>query len=140
MNDLKCYSELIKIPTFIERYRYLRIGGTVGEFTFNGHRILNQTLYRSPEWKSFRRQIAIRDNGCDLGCEDREIKGNTKIYIHHINPLTIEDIANRSSKIFDPENAITTIFITHQAIHFGDESLLMPDPIVRTQNDTCLWR
>lgn len=136
----KCYSELIKLPTFMERYRYLKIGGSVGEFTFNGRRSLNQALYRSPEWKSFRREIAIRDCGCDLGCADHEIQGTTKIYIHHINPLTIEDVTNHSKCIFDPENVITTIFVTHQAIHYGDEDMLIDAPIVRTANDTCLWR
>ena len=140
MSDVKSYSELIKLPTFLERYRYLRIGGTVGDFTFNGHRLLNQALYRSPEWRSFRRQIAIRDDGCDLGCEDHKIMGSTKIYVHHINPITVEDITNGSPMIFDPENVITTIFNTHQAIHYGDESLLITEPIVRSQNDTCLWR
>lgn len=136
----RCYSELIKIPTFKERYRYLRLEGIVGEFTFNGHRALNQALYRSPEWKSFRRRVAIRDDGCDLACPDHKISGSTRLIIHHINPLTIEDIANGSPAIFDMENVITTIMNTHQAIHYGDESLLIDEPIIRTQGDTCPWR
>ncbi len=140
MTDKKCYSELIKLPTFIERYRYLKIGGVVGNFTFNGHRPLNQALYTSPEWRSFRREIAIRDGGCDLACEDHEIRGATKILIHHINPITVEDIVNRSPNIFDPENVITTIFNTHQAIHYGDENILITEPVVRSKGDTCLWR
>ena len=136
----KTYSELISLPTFEERFRYLKLDGKVGDFTFNGHRELNQNLYNSPEWRSFRREIAIRDQGCDLACPDHEVQGTTKIIIHHINPITIEDIVNRDPKIFDYENVITTIMRTHQAIHYGDESLLYQDPIVRTRNDTCLWR
>lgn len=140
MNKVRSYSELIKIPTFKERYEYLKLSGSVGEFTFNGHRALNQALYRSPEWKRFRREVAIRDDGCDLGCQDHRIAGNTKIIIHHINPLTIDDIANGSPAIFDMENVITTIMRTHQAIHYGDESLLIDKPIERKPDDTCLWR
>lgn len=136
----RSYSELIKLPTFKERFNYLKLGGTVGEFTFNGHRALNQALYRSPEWRSFRREVAIRDDGCDLGCSDHRIAGSTKIIVHHLNPITIEDIANGSPAIFDMENVITTIMRTHQAIHYGDETLLIDKPIVRTKNDTCPWR
>lgn len=141
MSDkIRTYSELIKLPTFEERYEYLKLGGVIGEFTFNGHRALNQALYTSPKWRSFRREVAIRDDGCDLGCIDHRISGNTKIVIHHINPITIEDIANGSPSIFDMENVITTIMNTHQAIHYGDKSLLIDKPIVRYEGDTCLWR
>ncbi len=140
MSIKKTYSELIKIPTFIDRFRYLKIGGQVGEFTFNGHREWNQRLYNSPEWRSFRRKIAIRDNGCDLAHPDHQVRGSTKIIIHHINPITIEDIANNNPMIFDMENVITTIMNTHQAIHYSNEELLYDDPIIRTKNDTCLWR
>ena len=137
---MKTYSELIKLPTFEERYEYLRLGGTVGEFTFNGHRALNQALYMSSKWRAFRREVAIRDDGCDLACPDHRISGGTKLIIHHLNPLTIEDIANGSPSIFDMENVITTIMNTHQAIHYGDKSLLIDKPIVRCEGDTCLWR
>lgn len=134
----RCYSELITLPTFIERFRYLKLDGSIGMDTFGHDRWLNQVLYRSPEWKRFRNGIIIRDNGCDLGCEDRPIFG--KILIHHINPLTIEDVLNRDPKIFDEENVISTILLTHNALHYGDESILYQDPITRKPNDTCPWK
>lgn len=136
--NIKTYSELITIPTFIERFRYLKIGGRVGEKTFGFDRYLNQTLYRSMEWKRFRRDMILRDNGCDLACDDYEIVG--KILLHHINPITIDDVVRRDPKIFDPENVICTTLNTHNAIHYGDESLLMTEPITRTRNDTCPWK
>lgn len=136
--SIKCYSELMSLSTFIERYRYLKLGGSVGKETFGYDRYLNQTLYRSPEWKRFRRDIIIRDNGCDLGCEGYDIVG--KILIHHIEPITIEDIIKRNPKIFDPENVISTQLMTHNAIHYGDESLLITEPVVRKPNDTCPWK
>lgn len=136
--NIKSYSELIMIPTFVERFEYLKLDGAIGIDTFGHDRWLNQVLYRSPEWKRFRNRIIIRDNGCDLGIEGREIQG--KIIIHHLNPLTIEDVINRSYKIFDEENVISTMLLTHNAIHYGDEDLLMKDPIIRTANDTCPWR
>ena len=134
----RCYSELITLPTFIERFRYLKLDGLVGMDTFGHDRWLNQVLYRSAEWKRFRNGIIVRDNGCDLGCEDRPIFGN--ILIHHINPLTIEDVLNRDPKIFDEENVICTQLITHNAIHYGDESILYQEPITRKPNDTCPWK
>ena len=134
----RCYSELMSLPTFIERFRYLKLDGSVGMDTFGHDRWLNQVLYRSAEWKRFRNKIIIRDNGCDLGCEGREIFG--KILIHHINPLTIEDMINRDPKIFDEENVISTQLITHNAIHYGDESILYQEPITRQPNDTCPWK
>lgn len=136
--NIKTYSELITIPTFIERYRYLRIGGKVGADTFGYDRYLNQLLYRTPEWKSFRNKIIIRDNGCDLGCEGYDIVGN--ILVHHINPISAEDVIRRNPMIFDEENVISTMLRTHNAIHYGDESLLITEPIVRTANDTCPWK
>ena len=136
--SIKCYSELMTLPTFIERYRYLKLGGSVGKETFGYDRYLNQALYRSPEWKRFRRDIIIRDNGCDLGCEGYEIVG--KILIHHIEPITIEDVIKGNPKIFDPENTISTQLMTHNAIHYGDESLLITEPVVRKPNDTCPWK
>lgn len=135
---IKTYSELIKLPTFIQRYRYLKLTGQVGEDTFGYDRYLNQILYHSGEWRRFRRDIIIRDNGCDLGCDGYEIAG--KIIIHHINPITLKDIEQRNPMILDPENVISTIHNTHNAIHYGDESLLMTEPIVRTKNDTCPWK
>lgn len=138
MRTIKTYSEVIALPTFIERFRYLKIGGFVGEETFGFDRYLNQTLYCSPEWKRFRRDIIIRDNGMDLAFDGYEIVG--KILVHHINPLTIQDVIRRDPKIFDPENVICTSLNTHNAVHYGDESLLMLEPVVRTKNDTCPWR
>lgn len=136
--NIRTYSELITLPTFIERFRYLKLDGQVGEKTFGFERCLNQTLYRTPEWKSFRRGIVIRDMGCDLADEEYEIIG--KILVHHINPLTIEDIRVGHPKIFDPENVVCTSLNTHNAIHYGDESLLITEPVVRTQYDTCPWK
>ena len=147
--NIRTYSELITIPTFEERYEYLRLDGKVGKETFGYDRYLNQVLYNSPEWRRFRDEIIVRDNGCDLAHEDYEIKswidenGKIKhqlIIIHHINPITIEDIKNRNPMIFDPENVITTTLNTHNAIHYGDKSLLLTGPIERTRNDTCPWR
>lgn len=134
----KSYSELIQIPTFIERFRYLKLGGVVGEETFGYDRMLNQILYNSYEWKQARNSVIVRDCGCDLGIEGREIQG--QILVHHINPITLQDIDRRSDILLDPENLITTMLMTHNAIHYGDESLLMCDPIVRTRNDMCPWR
>lgn len=138
MKSIKTYSELISLPTFEERYRYLRIGGKVGSETFGYDRYLNQILYNSPEWRSFRDDIIIRDEGCDLGCEGFEING--RIIVHHIDPITVDDIINRHPKVFDPENVICVSHNTHQAIHYGDESLLPLLPKVRSKNDTCPWR
>ena len=135
---IKSYSELIALPTFIERYRYLQLGGRVGEETFGFDRWLNQRFYKDPEWLSARDKVIIRDNGCDLGMEGHEIYG--KILVHHINPITKEDILRRSRTLFNPENLICTIKNTHDAIHYGDESLLIIAPTIRTRNDTCPWK
>ena len=135
---IKTYSEAMAIPNFKDRFEYLKLDGIVGVATFGYDRYLNQTLYRSAEWKRFRNGIILRDNGCDLGCEGHEIYG--KVLIHHLNPITPEDIANRSESIFDPENVICTTLDTHNAIHYGDASLLVTEPIERTQNDTCPWK
>lgn len=134
----RCYSELILLPTFKERYDYLRLGGTVGKETFGYDRYLNQILYTSVEWRNFRRQIIIRDNGCDLGCDGFELF--SRILVHHINPITAEDVLNRSPVVFDPENVITTSHNTHQAIHYGDETLLPLLPVERSKYDTCPWK
>ena len=138
MTSIKTYSELITIPTFKERYEYLRLKGLVGEETFGYDRYLNQSFYKSREWMDIRDYVIIRDNGCDLGMLGHEIHG--RILIHHMNPITKEDILRRSKFLLDPEYLISTIKTTHDAIHYGDENLLIDEPIVRTKNDTCPWR
>lgn len=136
--NTKSYSELITIPTFEERFEYLQLKGSVGKDTFGYDRYLNQVLYRSPEWKKLRNLIIIRDCGCDLACEGYEIYG--RILIHHLNPITVDDVLDRSRKVFDPNNLVCITHNTHNAIHYGDASLLVTGPIVRTKNDTCPWR
>ncbi len=134
----RTYSDLILLPTFLERYRYLRLGGNVGLETFGHNRYLNQILYTSDRWRSFRDKIIIRDNGCDLGMEGFEIYD--RILVHHINPITVEDVLNENPKVFDPDNVICTSHNTHQAIHYGDENLLITEPVERFRNDTCPWK
>ena len=135
----KSYSELSKINTYLGRFEYLKIGGKTGEQTFGTERYLNQILYKSPEWKSFRRNIIIRDLGMDMGFDGFPIDGI--ILIHHINPITAQDILDRSRIIFDPENVISVSKRTHNAIHYGDSGLLDVDILVeRRLNDTCPWR
>lgn len=136
--NIKSYSECILFPTFLERFRYLQIGGYVGKETFGYDRYLNQILYRTPEWKRFRRDMILRDNGCDLAYDGYEIHGN--ILVHHINPITVEDVINRNPCIFDPNNVICTSLNTHNAIHYSDESILITEPVVRTPYDTCPWK
>ena len=138
LKNIRTYSELITIPTFKERYEYLRLKGFVGEETFGYDRYLNQSFYRSKEWMDIRDYVIVRDNGCDLGMPGHEIHG--RILIHHMNPITKNDILRRSEFLLDPEYLISTIKLTHDAIHYGDENLLMDEPIVRTKNDTCPWR
>lgn len=139
MTSIKTYSELITLPTFEERYRYLRLDGEIGKETFGFDRWLNQVFYASKEWKAFRRSIIVRDMGCDLGIEDRGISG--AIMIHHMNPISLDDILNRRIDVLmNPENSICTSLNTHNAIHYGDESLLIIAPIERRRNDTCPWR
>lgn len=135
---IRTYSELITLSTFEERYRYLRLGGRVGQETFGFDRWLNQKFYKDPEWLRVRDFVIIRDNGCDLGIEGREI--HSRILIHHMNPITTEDIVKRSKYLLDPEYLICTVKRTHDAIHYGDESLLILNPIERTKNDTCPWK
>ena len=135
---IRTYSELITIPTFEERYEYLRLGGRVGEDTFGFDRYLNQVFYRSDAWRKVRDHVIIRDMGCDLAMPDREIQN--RILVHHMNPITIEDIMRETDFLLDPEFLICTVKNTHDAIHYGDKSLLLTDPIVRTKNDTCPWR
>lgn len=136
--SIKTYSELITIPTFEERFEYLQLKSSVGKDTFGYDRHLNQVLYRSPEWKRLRNQIIIRDCGCDLACEGYDI--HSKVLIHHLNPITVEDVLARSRKVFDPDNLVCVSHNTHNAIHYGDVDLLVTGPIIRTKNDTCPWR
>lgn len=136
--NTKTYSKLIAISSFEERFEYLQLKGSVGKDTFGYDRYLNQILYNSPEWKKLRDQIIIRDCGCDLACEGYEIYG--RILIHHLNPITVNDVLNRSRKVFDPDNLVCVTHNTHNAIHYGDASLIVTGPIVRTKNDTCPWR
>ena len=138
MKNIKTYSELITIPTFEERFEYLKLDGQVGVETFGFDRYLNQAFYKSDEWLSIRNYVITRDNGCDLGMEGYEIYG--RILIHHINPITKDDIIQRSRILLDPENLITTVKRTHDAIHYGNSNLLMKAPIERRKNDTCPWR
>lgn len=139
MNNIRTYSELITLPTFKERFNYLKLDSLVGKETFGYDRYINQQLYqRNPRWKKARDQVIIRDNGCDLGVEGFEIFG--KIIVHHMNPITMDDIINDRSWIYDPEYLICTVHNTHNAIHYGDEKLLITAPTVRTKNDTCPWK
>lgn len=137
--SIKRYSELITLPTFEERYRYLRLQGKVGKETFGYDRYINQILYqRDPRWRSVRDQVIVRDNGCDLGVEGYDIHG--KIIVHHMNPITLEDIEKESDFLFNPEYLICVTHMTHNAIHYGDENLLPKAPVERTPFDTCPWK
>lgn len=137
---IRTYTKTIQLPTFIERYRYLRLGGKVGEETFGWERLINQRFYRSSEWQRFRQEIIVRDHGCDLADFDHEFAPGEMIFIHHLNPLRVDDIVNHSDILFDPENVISVRKRTHDAIHFGDESLIMEyEPIKRRPNDICPW-
>lgn len=136
---IRTYSELMKLQTFEERYEYLRIGGRVGEETFGFDRYLNQLFYKSDEWLKMRNEIIIRDCGCDLAMSDYEIGG--KILIHHMNPITVEDIINRSEFLLNPEYLICTSKNTHDAIHYGNKDLLYNTVLIeRSKYDTCPWR
>lgn len=136
--SLRRYSELKRLKTFEERYEYLRIGGLIGESTFGFERYLNQQLYTSQRWRQLRNEIIIRDNGCDLGIEGRDICD--KIIIHHMNPITRDQIQEPDDSMFDPEYLICVSLNTHNAIHYGDASLLKKDYIPRRPNDTCPWK
>ena len=138
MTNIKTYSELCQLKTFEERYRYVKLNGLVGEKTFGFDRYLNQVLYRSQRWKSIRDRVILRDNACDLGVEGYDVPG--RIIVHHMNPLTIEDITQETEFLLNPEYLICVSHNTHNAIHYGDESLLISSPIERSPNDTCLWR
>lgn len=136
--SIKTYSELITLPSFEERFEYLKLDGQVGKETFGFDRYLNQIFYKDPEWLRVRDKVIIRDNGCDLGILDREIY--SRILVHHMNPITKEDILSKSKYLLDPEYLICTTKNTHDAIHYSDDSILIKELINRTKNDTCPWR
>ena len=135
---IRTYSELRRLQTFEERYRYLKLAGAVGLATFGYERTLNQLLYTSDRWKETRRGIIVRDNGCDLGVDGYKIL--TGLLIHHMNPIALEDIEEDRDHIYDPEFLITTVLRTHNAIHYGNEDQIAKRPIERKRNDTCPWR
>lgn len=136
--SIRAYSELILLPTFEERFKYLQLNGRVGDDTFGFDRYINQNFYRSAEWKRIRDKIIMRDNGCDLALEGYEIYGS--ILIHHMNPITVKDVELSTEYLMNPEYLICVTHNTHNAIHYGDEKLLMKGPVVRTKNDTCPWK
>ena len=137
MNE-RTYSELIRFSTFEERFKYLSLDGQVGEETYGFDRWMNQAFYRSQEWKQIRNHVIVRDSGCDLGILGREIR--ERIIVHHMNPIMVHDIQFATEYLLNPEFLICTTHNTHQAIHYGDERLLISEPIVRTPNDTCPWK
>nr|DAP63099.1 MAG TPA: HNH endonuclease bacteriophage, HNH Endonuclease, DNA.52A [Caudoviricetes sp.] len=134
---IRTYSELVKLDNFLDRFEYLKLSGVVGAETFGFDRYLNQALYSSPEWKKSRRNTILRDNGCDLGLEDYPLD---RALVHHMNPITLEQIENRDPIIFDEEFLITVSHNTHNAIHYGDQTLLPKPLIERRPGDTLLWR
>ena len=136
--SIKTYSELILLPTFEERFKYLQLNGRVGDDTFGFDRYINQKFYRSADWKRIRDQIIIRDNGCDLALEGYEIYG--RILIHHMNPITVKDVELSTEYLMNPEYLVCVTHNTHNAIHYGDEKQIVTGPIVRTKNDTCPWK
>lgn len=135
----RSYHELLQFETIRDRYEYLKLAGEVGSDTFGSNRFLNQVFYASKQWKDTRREVILRDNSCDLGIEDYELFSG--ITIHHINPITIDDVKDENwDKLLNPENLITTSYNTHKAIHFGNSSMIPRGVIERTPGDTCLWR
>ena len=136
--NYRTYLEVLQYETYEERFNYLKLNGKVGKETFGSNRVLNQILYKDPEWRRTRDKIILRDKGCDLGIPGREIFG--PISVHHINPITVEDVINRTPNVFDQNNLICTSDLTHRAIHYSDDNILLKDPIVRTRNDTCPWK
>lgn len=135
---MKTYRELQRLRSFLDRFEYLKLSGTVGRSTFGYDRYLNQMLYTSRRWRRTRDGIIVRDNGCDLGIDGYEIFD--RILVHHINPVTLEDVEEDRDIVYDPQNLIITAHITHNAIHYGDISLIPKLPIERTRNDTCPWK
>ena len=139
MKNIKTYFELEKFKTFKERFEYLQLNGQVGKDTFGFDRIFNQRFYRSREWRACRDFVIMRDNGCDLGIEGHEIQSG-RVIIHHMNPILLSDIENHTDFLLNPEYLIATTHNTHNAIHYGDDSLLTVNPIERVKNDTCPWK
>lgn len=137
---MRNYSELASLKTFDERFQYLKLSGVVGDITFGGRRYLNQMLYKSREWKDAKRAVILRDEGYDLGIKDDEYLIQGAIYVHHMNPITADDIINRREWVFSPEFLISSSFRTHQAIHYSDENLLPDSLVERCENDTCPWK
>lgn len=137
---IRTYTEMIRIPTFEERYRYLRLGGRVGEDTFGFDRYLYQNFLKTDEWRDLRNFVITRDMGCDLAMPDREIPEDVPILVHHMNPVSKDDILQRSEILLDPKYMISTFKLTHDAIHYGDESLLVTNIVERRKNDTCPWK
>lgn len=135
---IRTYSELLKLPTWNERFKYLKLEAQIGNETFGQNRFLNQDFYRSPEWRRLRDYIILRDNGCDLGIEGMEIHG--PIYIHHMNPISDSDIIHQSDYLIDPEYLISVSFQTHNGIHYGGIDLVEDTYVERKPNDTCPWR
>ena len=138
MRTIRTYSELMQLPTFEERFRYLKLDGLVGKDTFGFDRYLNQEFYRSKEWKEVRDFVIVRDNGCDLSMDGYEIVG--RIYIHHMNPITVNDIVHSSDFLLNPDYLVCMSHNTHNAVHYGDEDLLVTAPVERRKNDTCPWK
>ena len=137
---IRSYSELRRLTTFEERFNYLKLDGSVGEDTFGFDRVFNQRFYSSREWKERRDKILLRDHGCDLGIQGHEIPREAKYFIHHMNPISLQDLEKRTELLLNPDFLITTLFTTHNAIHYGDEHLLAKDPVERRMNDTCPWK
>lgn len=136
--SIKTYSELIQYTTFEDRFKYLQLKGRVGKDTFGFDRYINQRFYRSIEWKRIRDQVILRDKGCDLGILGHEIY--ERVIIHHMNPISAKDISDATDYLLNPEYLICVSHLTHNAIHYGDESILVITPIERRKNDTCPWR
>lgn len=136
---IRSYSEMCELPSFEERFEYLKLNGRVSSQTFGWDRIFNQRFYRSNEWKDVRDYVLVRDCGCDLSHPDHEIHGS-RIIVHHMNPIDLNDIQEVSKFLLDPDFLVCTTHHTHNAIHYGDESLLARDPIERFANDTCPWK
>lgn len=136
---MKTYSELQSLQTFEERFNYLKMHSGIGAETFGADRYLNQMFYKSKEWRSVRNKVILRDNGCDLGIPGYELDSK-QITIHHLNPITIEDIQNRNPDILNPNYLICVSHATHKALHYGDLSSTPKAPITRTPNDTCPWK
>lgn len=135
---IRTYSEAIQISDFLDRFHYLQLHGEVGRDTFGFDRWLNQRFYHDPSWRKVRNECIIRDEGCDLAHADRPIYKN--LIVHHIDPITKDDVVNRDPKLFDLNNLICVSSITHRALHYGDEKSIMFEPIVRAKNDMCPWR